>query len=608
MPEESLRTVKDPVTGSNFGGIRQDSLGVGASHRDYINNLLEATRRPVSGPLQSQAQYTPSGGRSPMIGQHNSQTLGSVPIFGSGAAIFPQAILDSFEKAKQDAELSYLNEVGDTSMEDFQLSSTLKNPWLNQAFGAKYQEALDEWLQEYANHFGGDYMKGMKALKGDPEFLRMMKSYSDYANIYNAVFDSAVGILSADPSKTYVDEGSRKMARKFIYDYENLEDLPIDELVRRARKFKTYISAVEVARIAMDGLGQRVVEGYAEATDMGTDATKVYVKQTQKGPSQEELDVIYEAQLKVHPELSNDPVFTSQLKMELQKRADREYEVTIEKIARADADMKTYLKKNGINTNADGRVSSIDEVPTAFRQFAGGKFQYGENAFQYPRKDMSGNAVTVSTPAGSEAYLVSSSGDIHHVVLPTSFGFSPQKEYDLALEKNRYIYNKPEDYPGQIDQYGRYVEGTVFIQDEALYTSPIIKTATQKGEISDVQTIGTEAARPIKQPLSIRDMDTGNSVNLYGNYQIVLPFDGVEDELNLAYPFLQRFHADLEKTKTKPVTEKSTKGGAADIVGDVTSKIAKVFNSKEAAMKAIQSGLVKSGESFTVNGQKYTAK
>jgi hypothetical protein len=247
-----------------------------------------------------------------------------VPIFGSGAAIFPQAVLDRFAKAKQDAEIDYLNELGGVSLEQFQLSSTLKNPWHNQAFNAKYQSSLDMWLDVSAAKFGGNYQEGMLALQGNREFLTMAKSYEEYAAIYNAVFDDAVAILSHDPEQTYVSDTTYQSAQKFVHDYENLDDLPIDELVRRARTYKTHISIAKIADMAMADIGTRVYEGFEEAKAMGTDEVNVYLKKTRKGPSQEELDAIYQAQVKARPSLfKNDPTAQALGKTEIRRRAER---------------------------------------------------------------------------------------------------------------------------------------------------------------------------------------------------------------------------------------------------------------------------------------------
>ncbi|KKK73604.1 hypothetical protein LCGC14_2892160, partial [marine sediment metagenome] len=156
-----LSSVNDPLTGSNYGGINTEPTGMNASYKEYLDNLEKTTRRPVGGALRQQ-QYTPSANQSPVIGQISNQTLGSLPIFGGGATLFPQAILDNYAKAKKDSELEYLNSIGNVDMKTLELSATLKNPWLNQAFTTKYQNAMDTWLDTSAAQFGGDYVKGLK--------------------------------------------------------------------------------------------------------------------------------------------------------------------------------------------------------------------------------------------------------------------------------------------------------------------------------------------------------------------------------------------------------------------------------------------------------------
>jgi len=539
MPSPS--SVTDPSTGNNYGGIRQDALGVNSSYQQYIDNLFDTVSRPVAGPL-SQQQYTPSASKSPVIGQISNQTLGSLPIFGSGAAIFPQAVLDNYARAQKDAELQYLNEIGDVSLNEFQLSSTLKNPWHNQAFSSKYQSSLDAWLDASAGQFGGDYMKGMKALQGNKDFLSLMKSYDDYANIYNSVFDDAVGILSADPEETYVSDVTRKSAQKFIHDYEQLDELPIDELVRRARNFKTHVSINKVADIAMDGMGERIFDSFQESKTMGTAEMKVVIKETEKGPSQEDLDEIYNLQLEAYPWIKDDKTAQSLLKVEIQKRADKVYEQSIEKIKKENAGEASYMRKNGIKMDKSGKVQTVEQMPTAFAQFNSARFQVGKDGIQYPPRDMSGKPVELQTVSGMRSYIIDpATGSLYYATLPGSYNMTPQKEYTLA------------DSEGQ-NEAGRFVEGTITFEDVGIYSREFTKAPIKEGEVQ--QSVGTGGRTTMaseKRPVIVKDIYTGNQVELYGTYQVVTHFDNMKDELNVAYPFLQRTHEDLKNTEQKGI-------------------------------------------------------
>lgn len=585
---DSLRTVNDPTTGSNYGGIRADSLGVTASYNEYLSNLLEATRRPVGGPLARQEQYTPSGDRSPVIGQVSSQTLGSVPIFGSGAAIFPQAILDRFAKAKQDAEISYLNEIGNVSLDQFQLSSTLKNPWHNESFNVKYQESLDAWLDASAQNFGGDYMKGMKALQGNKEFLTMRKSYEEYAGIYNSVFDTAVEILATDPKEKYVSDTTYKAAQKFIHDYENLDELPIDELVRRARGFKTHVSVVKIAEMAMDGMGDRVTTRFNEAKGMGTNETDVYVKTVEKGPKPEEIDQIYDAQLEAYPFLKQDPAAAAQLRQQLELRAAKEYEKSLEKINKSDSAEKTYLKVSGIPTDENGRIQMIDSIPTAFRQYNESNFSTGTDGIVYPTRDMDGKAVSVTTMSGTRAYVIDpSTGNLYDVMLPGSYEMRPQREYTLT-------------------DAGRFVEGNVTFEDVGLYAREFAKVPTKEGEPQPpVATGGRTAMAEEARPVRVKDLNTGNMVDLRGDYTVVLPFGDIKDELQVAYPFLRTAHADLEfKTGKADVLSSAPAPTEADPKVQVDKPVAtREYRNQKRAAK--DKGSWVPGDIIVVDGDRY---
>lgn len=534
----SISSVQDPNTGGNYSGIRRDPLGMDASQKKYIDNLLEATSRPVGGPLRSQEQYTPSAGRSPVIGHVSSQTLGSVPIFGSGAAIFPQAILDQFAQAKKEAELAYLNQLGSVSMEDFQLTSTLNNPWHNQAFNSKYQEALDTWLDNSAAMFGGDYKKGMLYLKGNKDYHRMLKSYGEYAEIYNAVYDDAVGILSADPTETYVSDTSRRAAIKFVQDYEKLDEYPIDKMVSMAKQFKSHISAMKLAEMTTDGMGQRIVENYVEASGMGTDEVNVFMKQTQEGFSQEDLNQIYESTKEAYPQWFQDEAFANQFRAQLEQRADFIRKKSLTEIKKSESKTETYLKKHGINVDEEGRVETIESIPTAFQNFGGGKFSTGRNGIVYPSRDMDNKPVVVQTQAGMNAYVIdNASGELYYVNIPSSYPMVPQKEYSVGGEDAA--------NGGMLGK--RFVEGQVNFKRVGLHSSEQVKSKFD--DEGNLITANTGIQNPLKEedlPVSLKDIYTGNKINLYGNYTVIATYDSMKDGLDAAYPFLKRTHADIK--------------------------------------------------------------
>lgn len=535
-----LSSVQDPLTGSNYGkGINTTSSGVNASYQEYLNNLMETVQRPVSGPLQTQQQYTPSGGKSPVIGQISTPSLGSTPIFGSGAAVFPMAVLDRFKKAKHDAELEYLEQIGDVSMDTFKMDATLKNPWHNQAFNNKYQSSLDAWLDASASKFGGDYMKGMQALKMDKDFYSMAKSYEDYANIYNAVYDNAVDILSTNPEDSYVSPTSRQAARSFINDYENLDNLPIDQLVSRARKFQKYTSVNKIADGAMSNIGDRTYEDYKESTEMTTDEMNAWIKTTTKGASQKELKEIYNAQLEAYPWIKEDEVAKELLWTEIKTRNDKSHEEVVTQIKKDRADETSYLRKNGIKVAQDGSIQMVDDMTTMFTPYERGLMGRAKDGFVYPKKTPAGQDPIVNPPPGTIAKIMvpGKDGDMqmYTAAIPGTFTMTPIKEYTTS--------------GGAVSGSGRYVEGTIQITDEGLYARELTGTPKDDGTTGQAQaTGGTTPAQVQKQPVTIKDIHTGNTVQLYGDYTVAIPFNSVGDELGTAYPFLQRMHNDIATT------------------------------------------------------------
>lgn len=591
-----ISSVKDPLTGSNYGGVSPTGSGVNASYQEYIDNLMTTVQRPVSGPLK-QDQYTPSGGSSPVVGQISTPSLGSTPIFGSGAAMFPMAVLDQHKKAKQEAELKYLEEVGDVSMDNFKMNSTLKNPWHNQAFNSKYQNTLDTWLDASAARFGGDYMKGMKALKMDKDFYSTMKSYEDYANIYNSVYESAVEILSTDPKEKYASTTARKSAQKFIQDYENLDDLPIDELVRRARNFKTTTSVYKIAENAMEGIGERVREGYTEVSDMSTDDLNAWIKTTSTGLPEKELKELYEIQLEAYPWIKGDKVAEKLLWQEMNIKADKSYEQSMETIKKDTAAESTYLKKNGVNVAEDGSIQTTDDMQTMFTPFERGLMGKVKDGFVYPQKSPSGVPVMVNPPPSTVAKVMVPNDqgemEMYTVALPGTFAMSPKKEYTAN---------------GAVSGSGRYVEGIINFVDEGLYARENMATPRRGGEVGEtVATGGRSAVQAEKQPVMAKDLNTGNSIALWGDYTVAIPMNAVIDELNAAYPFLQRMHNDIDSRTPSGGFDgtKQTTAGKEPKVQGPGDKVGKTHSYKNGNKAAKDKASWSAGDIVEVDGKIY---
>jgi hypothetical protein len=222
------------------------------------------------------------------------------------------------------------------------------------------------------------------------------------------------------------------------------------------------------------------------------------------------------------------------LKTEIRKRADREYEVALEKINKDTADTTTYLKLNGVKSNQDGTVELLDSIDTGFEMYDGGAFANGRDAFVYPPRDMDGKNVIANTPAGVKAYVVDqASGNLYYVTLPGSYQMQPQKEYTVGPQSG-----------------WRFVEGTVAFESSVVRSRPQVRSKfDSEGNLITADTGVEGPAREEKAPVVVRDINTGNQVDLFGTYTVMVPFSSMRDELRVAYPFLQQTHADL---KTRP--------------------------------------------------------
>jgi hypothetical protein len=521
----NISVVDDPLTGGNYGGIKSDP------YTEYVDNLFSTIQTPNPKALEAN-QYYPSANQGVQIGSMSNETMGNMPIFGSGRALFPRAVVDNFRQAQRKAEIDYLNKLGEIDVAEYQNITNLKNPRLQQGFTNKYMGELDSWLDEAATRLGGDYMKAYHALSVDPEYHKMRKQYEDYAATYNQVFDKAVEIMALPGDE--VSKESQMAAKDFVHKFENIDVNNIDTLVNSSEKLRKHVSIFDVAKNMTDGAADRIRTTLTENFAAGKDADSfVYDKITTEGYLDSEINQMVEDAAEIHTFLQDDPaakkMLTNQLKVQLGSVYKKEFE-TIKR------DMTTtgrYLKNNNINVDANGDVE-LGDISTTFTRLPQGKMGKGRNGILYPTKTQDGQPVIIPTISGMSMYVKDRNNQVRLVRVPGTFDMTPNAEYDLASPQ------------GWEHEPGRYVEGQIDFKHKKPYSQEDIKVLTEGGKVKGEYATGQVSKTSEEEvPLQVRDELTGEVIKLYGTLQVLAPFDAVKDNIQRALPFTNRAHSRL---------------------------------------------------------------
>lgn len=232
---------------------------------------------------------------SPLIGNVSTPTVGSVPIFGSSAALIPVENIDKMylvnqqQKQKQQAlDAAIMGE----AMPYYELATSNAS----KAFNSITSSYLQSRLTTLASQFGNDpqaYTKARKALATDLGSQVTMNNFSAFQKQYNSVYADLIAFMGANPSdknakaNDWMPPTMRKRLNGFLAAPEMLFENAIksgsydlteagsmlDQVRTIMRPFKDVQSTVKAY---VDGLGKTVTETMSKSPVHSTNKSDMY--------------------------------------------------------------------------------------------------------------------------------------------------------------------------------------------------------------------------------------------------------------------------------------------------------------------------------------------
>lgn len=540
MPDNPS-VVKD-ASGSNYNINSEASK----STDQYLNDLFSAIQKPAGAPLTA-SQYNPSGSRSEVIGQVSNKTLGSLPIFGSSMALFPQAVIDQQKKAKRDAEVEYQKELGKVDFEALALTDTLNNVNTNAQFQEKHRAGHDAWLEAAAERHGGNYMAALKSLSMNKDYIRWNASFAQYAAVDEDTSKKALEIINAAPGTVTPEQ--KEEAEDYLYgkSEDMLEETPIDVMLDKQRKFTKSASLNDIVTIAVTGVSEDITTEITEDYNagVGTDS-KVMIKEKIKALSEEKFEGIMKNIEALGVKKGSDDY--NKAKDIVKTKFKTEVDKTITQLGKQDAAVKTWWNSGSTQIDENGNVKFLD-MQTPFSKPAGGETGNGTNGFMYPNKDIAGKPITIQTMSGTPIYVIDETGQVRRVRLPESYAMTPESEFDFPFAPQG-------SSEGWVGEPGRYVAGSANISHTQVYKPEKTRELeTAKGNYAGLEGTGQfPRAQEEKVGVVVRDELTNQNIELFGDLRILVPFKNAKDQLQVAMPDLQRVHNKLPKSSQSATT------------------------------------------------------
>lgn len=511
-------SIVNDASGNNYGGINTGA-STGQAQMAYLENINSLIQKMPTKPL-SNNQYFPGAGEGPQVGSYSGSMVGNVPIFAP-TNLIPFGMLDEIKRNEAEKEAEYYKNFKtylDKPISD--IKAKLSNPWAQPEFNNKLQTTIDTWLDAYSAKFGGNYMKAYVALQNDKEFNKIMTGYSQYADIYNSVFKEATETLvkAQSPTEYYVSPAQIESINRFLHAHDNLENLSIDELGKKAEEFAAKQSVFKIAEAATAGIQNDIMTTFDADPTMSTKDKIVYIKTKttgEKGQAQK----LYDTNTKAYPWILEDPANAALFKSQLENKIKYEEEKTIEQIEVADAKRDAELEKYGLGVDANGNPS-FPTKPAALVN-AQGSFAVTYNTT---------NAKPIQSVVNSTGYIIHN-GKLRYVRLPESYSITPTSEYDITD-------------PSSGVERGRYVESSISFGSTGVYTPENVRiNSTLDTQVS----LGPGRGASENQPAVLKDAFTGETIEVYGESTILFPFDQMKSIVVANIPHMNYMHAQLEK-------------------------------------------------------------
>ena len=516
MTDDTNPSVVKDDSGDNYGGINTGG-SMAQAQTQYLDNLQKLAMNQPPKPLP-ESSYAPGESQGIERGTMSAPMIGSQPLFAASNQI-PFGMMDDMRSSQAQAEFEYykgLKTYMDKPLIDAKLK--LANPIAQPAFASKIQQVTDTMLQGYANRFHGDYVKAYIALQQDPEFNKFLDSVSQYKDMYDSVYKTALDTVGkmADPTQNYTSPEERASVNKFLTSQDVFTKDPsmsFNQLAKDTLEFQTSASIYKIADAATAHIKENVVESLPKLyATMSNDKVSEYVSKTITG-DKGQADKIYQNAVAAN-NLQDDPVRCAQLKTQIEGQIKYGETQTLHAVEQANASRTADLKKLGVDMDDDGTIHfGTTIVP--------GTSNIGTQAISFHAEK--------PTPLSSGVSGYTKIGNAwRHVSTDQAMPSTVQSECNIN--------DNPSMLPGRYDIVNVNAEQTTAYQQQ------------QYRNISGVPIpVGTAKGEKQVQEATLTDLDTGQQYKMMGNQTLIVDNKYLKSNIQADYPGMSYVYNQLDK-------------------------------------------------------------
>jgi hypothetical protein len=214
--------------------------GTTAQDVDIVNQIAASETANINPSLTNQDLF-PGANQPLAAGQSSTRSLGSRPIFGSGATLLPINALEKREQARQRAAAVRANQ-----LRSFEIGQApdLNNPRFQKKFNQSFMNMNNDFIKEAKNVHGDKWDIALKSDATDigRRYKLQMANFETVAKHGNQITDRAAEIIEgAEAGDLNVSGESMKLAREIAFRMGRLGEAEVGDILGMANQLEASV-------------------------------------------------------------------------------------------------------------------------------------------------------------------------------------------------------------------------------------------------------------------------------------------------------------------------------------------------------------------------------